>query len=54
MKTLKFKTNIKHRLCAGTVLGAKQSLSRETLSVQVLSSKAAGLVIMGEIHLWTF
>lgn len=50
MKTLKFTTNIKHLLCAGTVLGAKQSLSRET---QFISSKAAGFVIMGEIHLWT-
>ena len=35
------------------VLVAKQSLSMENLSVQVISSKPAGFVIMGEIHLWT-
>lgn len=53
METLKFTTNIKHLLYAGMVLFAKQNFSRETLSVQVIFSKAAGFVITGEIHLWT-
>lgn len=48
-----FTTNIKHLLYAGMVLFAKQNFSRETLSVQVIFSKAAGFVITGEIHLWT-
>lgn len=49
-----FTTNIKHLLCAGTLLGTEHQAKfcRENLSAQLIFSKADRFVIMEEIYLW--